>query len=115
MACMASSWLKPAPGDQRQASIRRFFHFRFAINNGYTQERSEYRKGKLRRLALGAADAPAEGRCALYLIDETCAGRFFQRLRQRPILRAVGSADRSDSAQMIFRLIAVTLLDLPQS
>src|SRR5258708_8922328 len=51
----------------------------------------------------------------LYSIDETCAGRFFQRLRQRPIFRAVGSADRSDPAQMIFRLLAVALLDLPQT
>src|SRR5258705_13779801 len=48
-------------------------------------------------------------------IDETCAGRFFQRLRQRPIFRAVGSADRSDPAQMIFRLLAVALLDLPRT
>src|SRR6476620_1399391 len=54
---------------------------------------------------------------ALWLcsIDETCAGRFFQRLRQRPIFRAVGSADRDDPAQMILRLIAVALFDLPQA
>src|ERR1700750_2833617 len=51
----------------------------------------------------------------LYSIDETCARWFFQRLGQRPILRAVGSADRSDPAQMIFCLFAVALLDLPQT
>jgi hypothetical protein len=51
----------------------------------------------------------------LYSINETCAGRLFKRVRQRPILRAVGSADRSDPAKMILRLLAVALLDLPQT
>src|ERR1700677_3523074 len=51
----------------------------------------------------------------LYSINQTCAGRLFQRVRQRPILRAVGSADRSDPAKMILRLLAVALLDLPQT
>src|SRR6476646_8851217 len=63
-------------------------------------------------MAPSAADTLAEWR---YSIDETCASRFFQRLRQRPIFRAVGSADRSDPAQMIFRLLPVTLLDLPKT
>ena len=52
---------------------------------------------------------------ALRLIDETCAGRFFQRRGQRPIFLAVVPANRSDPPQMKFRLIAVTLLDLPQT
>src|SRR5712664_4996741 len=82
------------------------------INNGHTQERSEYPKVPNSGMAPSAADTLAEWR---YSIDETCARRFFQRLRQRPILRAVGSADRSDPAQMIFRLLAVALLDLPQT
>jgi hypothetical protein len=30
--------------DQQQASTRSLLHFRFAINNGHTQERSEYPK-----------------------------------------------------------------------
>src|ERR1700679_37032 len=51
----------------------------------------------------------------LYSINETCAGRLFQRVRQGPIFRAVGSADRSDPAKMILRLLAVALLDLPQT
>src|ERR1700722_19784631 len=51
----------------------------------------------------------------LYSINETCAEGLFQRVRQRPILRAVGSADRSDPAKMILRLLAVALLDLPQT
>src|ERR1700722_5060788 len=51
----------------------------------------------------------------LYSINETCAEGLFQRVRQRPILRAVGSADRSDPAEMILRLLAVALLDLPQT
>src|SRR6476660_5782757 len=63
-------------------------------------------------MAPSAADTLAEWR---YSIDETCARRFFQRLRQRPIFRAVGSANRSDPAQVILRLIAVALLDLPQA
>src|ERR1700722_12720501 len=92
--------------DQQQASTRSLLHF---------QERSEYPKLSNSDMALGAADALAEWRCGYYSIDETCAGRFFQRLRQRPIFRAVGSADRSDPAQMIFRLLAVALLDLPQT
>src|SRR3984885_13332919 len=51
----------------------------------------------------------------LYSINETCAGRLFQRVRQGPIFRAVCSADRSDPAKMILRLLAVTPLDLPQT
>src|ERR1700722_9531773 len=51
----------------------------------------------------------------LYSINETCAGGLFQRVRQRPILRAVGSADRSDPAKIKLRLLAVALLDLPQT
>src|SRR5262245_45484860 len=51
----------------------------------------------------------------LYSIDETCARRFFQRFRQRPILRAVGSANRSDPLQMIDGLVSIALLDLPQA
>jgi hypothetical protein len=31
--------------DQQQASTRSLLHFRFAINNGHTQARSEYPKG----------------------------------------------------------------------
>src|ERR1700722_3114761 len=51
----------------------------------------------------------------LYSINETYAEGLFQRVRQRSILRAVGSADRSDPAKMILRLLAVALLDLPQT
>jgi hypothetical protein len=47
----------------------------------------------------GATDLPAElRRRAQYSINETGAGRFFQCLRQRPILRAIGAANRGDTA-----------------
>src|SRR5689334_10592986 len=59
------------------------------------------------------------GQCANELrsdsINETRAGRLFERSRQRPILLAVGPADRSYPAQMILRRIAVALLNLPQT
>src|SRR5437667_2775656 len=48
-------------------------------------------------------------------INETGTGWFFERSRQRPILLAIGPANRSYPAQMILRLIAVALLDLPQT
>src|ERR1700730_2263032 len=48
-------------------------------------------------------------------INETGAGRFFERSRQGPIFLAVGPANRSYPAQMILRLIAVALLNLPQT
>src|SRR6516164_1212116 len=49
------------------------------------------------------------------LVDEASAGRLFQRLGQRPILIAIGAANRGDPLKMIFRLIAVALLDLPKT
>jgi class 3 adenylate cyclase len=70
-------------------------------------------KGKTWPLA--PADALAEMGLRLYSINETGAEGLFQRVRQRPILRAVGSADRSDPAKMIRRLLAVALFDLPQT
>src|ERR1700737_3921264 len=48
-------------------------------------------------------------------INATGAGRFFERSRQGPIFLAVGPANRSYPAQMILRLIAVALFDLPQT
>jgi len=49
--------------DQQQASTRSLLHFRFAINSGHTQERSEYPKVPNSDIASGAADALAEWRC----------------------------------------------------
>src|SRR5260370_30602288 len=48
-------------------------------------------------------------------IDQSRAGRLLQRGRERSILLAVGPADRGDPAQMILRLVAVALFDLPQA
>src|ERR1700738_105642 len=48
-------------------------------------------------------------------INEAGAGRIFERGGQGPVLLTVGSANRSDPAQMILRLIAVALFDLPQA
>src|SRR5882757_5147037 len=71
----ASYWLKPAPGKgavQRPLGSTTGFdpkslHFRFAINNGHTQERSEYPKVPNSGMAPSAADTLAEWR---YSIDE---------------------------------------------
>ena len=49
--------------DQQQASTRSLLHFRFAINNGHSQERPEYPKVPHSDMALGAADTLAEWRC----------------------------------------------------
>ena len=46
-------------------------------------------------------------------INETGAGRFFQGGRERFVFRALRAANRGDPAQMILRLIAVALFDLP--
>src|SRR6516165_851924 len=54
-------------------------------------------------------------RLAQRLVDEAGAGRLFQRLGQRPIFIAIGAANRSNPLEMVFRLIAVTLLDLPKT
>jgi hypothetical protein len=40
---------------------------------------------------------------------------LFQRGCQRPKFRAIGAANRGDPAQMVLRLIAVTLFDLPRA
>src|SRR6516162_2145662 len=49
------------------------------------------------------------------LVDEAGAGRLFQRLGQRPIFIAIGAANRGDPLKMVFRLIAIALLDLPKA
>ena len=48
------------------------------------------------------------------LVDEAGAGRLFQRLGQRPIFIAIGAANRGDPLEMVFRLIAAALFDLPR-
>src|SRR6516165_7928207 len=54
-------------------------------------------------------------RMAQSLVDEAGAGRLFQRLGQRPIFIAIGAANRGDPLEMVLRLFAVTLLDLPKT
>src|ERR1700682_4515407 len=49
------------------------------------------------------------------LVNEAGAPWLFERRGKGPILRAVGPANRGNPAQMILRLIAVALLDLPQT
>jgi hypothetical protein len=129
MACMArrsnsrperaSYWLKPAPGKCPMSTwinnwLRPEVFCTFALlsNSGGAQERSEYPKAPNsgHRLA-----RPTRSPKALRLIDETCAVRFLQRGGQRPILLAVRPANRRDPTQMILRLTAVALLDLPQT
>ena len=101
MSTWINNWLRPE-----------VFCTYFSSNSGRAQERSEYPKAPNsgHRLA-----RPTRSPKALRLIDETCAVRFLQRGGQRPILLAVRPANRSDPTQMILRLIAVALLDLPQT
>src|SRR3982074_260426 len=48
-------------------------------------------------------------------VNQTGAGGLFQRRGQRFVFRAIGAANRADPVQVILRLIAVALFDLPQS
>src|SRR5260370_33873063 len=47
-------------------------------------------------------------------VDETSAGRLFQSGSERTIFLAIGAGQSGDPAQVILRLIAVALFDLPQ-
>src|SRR5580700_10569564 len=60
-----------------------------------------------------ANDAPAE-QAAPGSIYEAAAGRLFQGCCERAIFLAVGAGQCRDPAQMILRLVAVALFDLPQ-
>src|ERR1700688_2457991 len=48
-------------------------------------------------------------------VNQTSARRLFEGGRERAVFLAVGAGQSRDPAQMILRLIAVTLFDLPQS
>ena len=48
-------------------------------------------------------------------VNQAGAGRFFQCGGERAIFLAVGAGQCRDPAQVILRLIAVALFDLPQS
>src|ERR1700692_3676433 len=45
-------------------------------------------------------------------VDEAGAGRLCQRCGERAVILAVGAGELGDLAQVIFRLLAVTLLEL---
>src|SRR5580700_2715027 len=60
-----------------------------------------------------ANDAPAE-QAAPGSIYEAAAGRLFQGCCERAIFLAVGAGQCRDPAQMVLRLVAVALFDLPQ-
>ena len=47
-------------------------------------------------------------------VNQAGAGRLFQRGGERAIFLAAGAGQRGDPVQMILRLIAVALFDLPQ-
>ena len=49
------------------------------------------------------------------LVDEAGARRLLQRRGERAILLAVGAGELGDLVQMLLRLIAITLLDLPKA
>src|ERR1700688_74663 len=48
-------------------------------------------------------------------VNQTSARRLFEGGRERAVFLAVGAGQSGDPAQMILRLVAVTLFDLPQS
>src|SRR5438477_11211475 len=48
------------------------------------------------------------------LINETGAGRRFERVGERAVFLAVGAGQSGYPAQVILGLVAVALLDLPQ-
>src|SRR5258708_28831195 len=48
-------------------------------------------------------------------VNQAGAGRLFERRGEREIFLAVGAGERGDPVQVILRLIAVALLDLPQT
>src|ERR1700751_549362 len=49
------------------------------------------------------------------LVDEAGAGWLLKCGRKRAIFGTIGAADRGDPAQMIFSLVAIALLDLPEA
>ena len=48
-------------------------------------------------------------------VHEDGAGRFLQRFGQGPIFITIGAANRRDALQVIFGLIAIAPLDLPEA
>src|SRR6185369_8828176 len=48
-------------------------------------------------------------------INQAGAGRLFERRGERAIMLAIGPANRGDPAQMVLRLLAIALFDLPQA
>src|SRR5690348_5377019 len=48
-------------------------------------------------------------------VNQAGAGRLFEAGGERAICLAVGAGERGDPVQVIFRLIAAGLLDLPQT
>ena len=51
----------------------------------------------------------------LLLVDQRRAGWLFECRRKRAIFIAIGAANLGDATQVILRLIAITLLDLPKA
>src|SRR5262249_51836093 len=49
------------------------------------------------------------------LVHQPCPGRLLERGCERAIFGTIGAADRSYPAQVIFGLVAVALLDLPET
>src|SRR5882757_2141541 len=64
----------------------------------------------------GAAfTAPAPLSIRLNSVNQTGARRLFQRGGERAIFLTGGAGEGSDPVQMILRLVAIALLDLPQA
>ena len=70
--------------------------------------RTRQSRRNLRRIA--PADGASRGS-----VDEAGAGRLFERRGQRAIFLAAGAGQGCDPVQVILRLVAVALFDLPQT
>src|SRR6202035_5053646 len=106
-AVMAATWRSSLPGSSA-ASNRVVLGFTCPSPRARGREASRPTRRSL----------PTRGRAAELhppSVNQAGAGRFFERFRQGAVLRTIGSADRGDPAQVIERLIAVALLDLPQA
>src|SRR4029077_18845687 len=107
--------LRSVKGQNRKSSTRAYV-FRFAPESGHCATESACPFRAMNRHGLNHR-VSAELRRPLQsvLINQASAGRLLQRCGQRPILLAAGPANRRDPTQMILRLVAVALLDLPQT
>src|SRR5258706_2641951 len=88
-------------------SITTTSEFRFSVHTGLPMP--------VRRSFLLDATTRSPHFSSYSLVTQAGAGRLFERSGERAIFLAVGAGERGDPVQAILRLIAVALLDLPQT